>query len=100
VGVDIEAIDSLAAFSARVPTVESPDFAADQADDPPLGRRHAHLLSPGVPYTVFITGQCVEVHPQSIDDMKGGGADVDILGRPDVDFTTEAQRHRGTEAQR
>jgi phenylacetate-CoA ligase len=74
-GVDIEAIDSLAAFSARVPTVEKPDFVADQADDPPFGRRHAHLLSLGVPYTVFITGgttgQGVEVHLQSNDDMKG-----------------------------
>ena len=74
-GVDIEAIDSLAAFSARVPTVEKQDFVADQADDPPFGRRHAHLLSLGVSYTVFITGgttgQGVEVHLQSNDDMKG-----------------------------
>ncbi len=74
-GVDIEAIDSLAAFSARVPTVAKQDFVADQADDPPFGRRHAHLLSLGVPYTVFITGgttgQGVEVHLQSDADMRG-----------------------------
>ena len=74
-GVDIEAITSLEAFSARVPTVEKPDFVADQADDPPFGRRHAHLLSLGVPYWLFTTGgttgQGVEVHLQSNDDMKG-----------------------------
>ena len=72
-GVDIEAIDSLAAFSARVPTVEKKDFVADQADDPPFGRRHAHLLSLGVPYWVFTTsgttGQGVEVHLQSGAEM-------------------------------
>ena len=74
-GVDIAAIDSLEAFAARIPMVEKPDFIADQADDPPFGRRHAHLLSLGVPYTVFITGgttgQGVEVHLQSNADMAG-----------------------------
>ncbi|MFP6743675.1 MAG: hypothetical protein VCB77_00625, partial [Alphaproteobacteria bacterium] len=73
--VDIGKIDSLQAFSAMIPPVEKKDFIADQDDDPPFGRRHAHLLSLGVPYTVFITGgttgQGVEVHLQSNDDMKG-----------------------------
>ena len=42
-GVDIARIDSLEAFSALIPTVEKKDFIADQDDDPPFGRRHAHL---------------------------------------------------------
>ena len=73
--VDIGKIDSLQAFSAMIPPVEKKDFIADQDDDPPFGRRHAHLLSLGVPYTVFITGgttgQGVEVHLQSNDDILG-----------------------------
>ncbi|MFP6731203.1 MAG: AMP-binding protein [Alphaproteobacteria bacterium] len=73
--VDIEKINSLEAFSDMIPVVEKKDFITDQDNDPPFGRRHAHLLSLGVPYTIFITGgttgQGVEVHLQSNDDIKG-----------------------------
>jgi phenylacetate-CoA ligase len=73
-GVDVARIDSLEAFSALIPTVEKKDFIADQDDDPPFGRRHAHLLSLGVPYTLCTTGgtsgQGVEVHMQSADEVE------------------------------
>jgi len=73
-GVALGAIDSLEAFNARVPPVEKQDFVADQAEDPPYGRRHAHALSLGVPLVVCHTsgtsGQGVEVHLQTAAEFR------------------------------
>lgn len=74
-GVDLDDIGSLEAFSARVPAVEKADFMRDQEDAPPFGRRHAHALETGAPYYVGLTGgttgQGVEVHLQTADEMRG-----------------------------
>jgi phenylacetate-CoA ligase len=74
-GVVLEEIGSLDAFSARVPVVEKADFMRDQEDEPPFGRRHAHVLESGAPYYVGLTGgttgQGVEVHLQTADEMMG-----------------------------
>ena len=74
-GVDLDDIGTLEAFAARVPVVEKADFMRDQEDAPPFGRRHAHVLHSGAPYYVGLTGgttgQGVEVHLQTADEMTG-----------------------------
>jgi phenylacetate-CoA ligase len=72
-GVDLEKIRSLDEFAARVPTVSKADFVADQAQDPPFGRRHASARQRRLPIywstTSGTSGQGVEVHGQTADEM-------------------------------
>lgn len=73
-GVDINAVTSLDAFSATIPTVAKKDFVADQEVDPPFGRRHASIVRRGKPYTISVTGgtsgQGIEIHLQTSEEMK------------------------------
>ena len=73
--VDVERIDSLEEFAARVPTVAKPDFLADQQDDPPYGRRHAYVVDLRVPLFVSTTsgtsGQGQEIHIQTMAELEG-----------------------------
>jgi phenylacetate-CoA ligase len=68
-GVDVEEIDSIEAFTARVPTVGKPDFTADQALAPPYGRRHLGALESREQLVVSMTsgtsGQGQEIHVQT-----------------------------------
>ena len=72
-GVDVERIESIEDFGRRVPWVEKADFVRDQADEPPYGRRHCHVLSLGVPVVVLTSsgtsGYGVEIHLQTNEDM-------------------------------
>jgi phenylacetate-CoA ligase len=74
-GVDIAAIDSLDAFSARIPTVEKKHFIADQEALPPFGRRLRHVLSSGKRLQVYMTsgttGQGQELHAQTAEEFQG-----------------------------
>ncbi len=67
--VDPDAIDSLEAFTARVPAIRKRDLIADQDASPPFGRRAAPALAKRAPMMVFTTsgttGQGVEVHVQT-----------------------------------
>jgi phenylacetate-CoA ligase len=67
--VDIDEIESLEAFAARIPTVGKPDFTADQALAPPYGRRHTGALESREPLLVSTTsgtsGQGQEIHVQT-----------------------------------
>jgi phenylacetate-CoA ligase len=74
---DIAAIDSLEAFSAKVPTVEKKDFVVDQEACPPFGRRLIHARSTGQPLQFFMTsgtsGQGQELHGQTAAEFKTTG---------------------------
>lgn len=71
--IDIAKIDSLEAFAAQVPMVEKADFIADQEAAPPYGARHRQILRSGDGYVPILTsgttGQGVEIHLQSRDDV-------------------------------
>lgn len=71
--INIAGIDSLEAFAAQVPMVEKADFIADQEAAPPYGVRHREILRSGNGYVPILTsgttGQGVEVHLQSRDDV-------------------------------
>lgn len=73
-GVSPEKIETLADFTARVPTVEKADFVADQQAAPPFGRRHRHALELGQPLVITNTsgtsGQGVEIHAQTADEFR------------------------------
>jgi phenylacetate-CoA ligase len=68
-GIDVEEIDSLEKFSARIPTVEKRDFVADAQEHPPFGSRLAAGLAQGEAVELYTTsgtsGQGVEIHAQS-----------------------------------
>jgi len=72
---DVSEIRSLEEFAARVATVAKADFVADQDLDPPYGRRHAHALALGQPLLVATTsgttGQGVEIHAQTAEELTG-----------------------------
>jgi phenylacetate-CoA ligase len=72
-GVDPDQIQSLDDFSARVPMLAKPDFVADQAADPPYGRRHAYVRQRRVPMiwstTSGTSGQGVEIHAQTMEEL-------------------------------
>jgi len=73
----IEAINSFETFASEVPTIEKPDFIADQTAVPPYGLRHSEILETQdglVPVlTSGTTGQGVEVHLQSRADVQQHG---------------------------
>src|SRR6185437_1119754 len=73
-GVDVESIDSLEAFAARVPTVEKADFVADQEAHPPFGRRLERSFSLAERIEVYTTsgtsGQGVELHAQTERELQ------------------------------
>jgi len=72
-GADPARVRSLEDFTAMIPVVRKRDFMADQERDPPFGRRHAHARSLAAPLMVCTTsgttGQGVEVHAQTVDEM-------------------------------
>ncbi len=72
--VDVERIDSLEAFAAQIPTVQTADFIADQESDPPYGRRHAYARGLGAPLILMMTsgtsGQGQEIHLQTAAEME------------------------------
>jgi phenylacetate-CoA ligase len=76
-GVAAAEISSLEEFAARVPTISKPDFVADQATDPPFGRRFAHARELGVPLFVNTTsgtsGQGQEIHMQTGPELQVTG---------------------------
>lgn len=71
--IDIGAIGTFEAFAAEIPTVEKVDFIADQEAAPPYGVRHSEILASADGYVPILTsgttGQGVEVHLQSRDDV-------------------------------
>jgi phenylacetate-CoA ligase len=75
-GADPRRIRSIEEFTATIPVVRKRDFMADQELDPPFGRRHAYARSLGEPLMVCTTsgttGQGVEVHAQTMDEMRRG----------------------------
>lgn len=75
---DTGEIDSLAEFTARIPTVGKAEFLADQQAAPPFGRRHAHALSQRVATYVSTTsgtsGQGQEVHLQTQREWESMGS--------------------------
>lgn len=73
-GVDVEQIDSVEAFTARVPTVGKPDFVADQLNAPPYGRRHSGAVQSHEQLIVTTTsgtsGQGQEIHLQTAAEFE------------------------------
>lgn len=73
-GVSLDKINTIADFTARVPTVEKKDFVEDQMAEPPFGRRHRHALDLGVPMVITNTsgtsGQGVEIHAQTLEEFR------------------------------
>lgn len=73
-GIEIDAIDSIEQFAARIPTVEKQDFVADQLAHPPFGRRLARSFALGERLEVYTTsgtsGQGVELHAQTERELR------------------------------
>jgi phenylacetate-CoA ligase len=73
-GVGSAAIASLEDFGARFPVVRKRDFMADQEVSPPFGRRLDHARAGAEPLVVCTTsgttGQGVEVHAQTVKEMR------------------------------
>lgn len=71
--IDIDAIDTLDAFAANVPTVEKQHFVADQENYPPYGARHEEVVNSGAGLVPIITsgttGQGIEIHLQTPEDV-------------------------------
>jgi phenylacetate-CoA ligase len=72
--LNIEDIRSLDDYAEAIPTVEKKDFVADQENAPPYGTRHAEVIESGLGIVPIITsgttGQGIEVHLQTPDDVR------------------------------